>query len=463
MKKLIAAVAGVILVAYLASPLAIGFIAQRQFPVIMEAASIGAPQWHADGFQRGYLHSSAESTLSIPVSGRQPLVIHLHHSIAQRLGTDLSIAEVTTTPVLRGDNKAQLEHLFGGKSPFTVHTVFYADGRYTSTVEAPAIAYQVLPGNPAIHVGFAGLSGAFSGNANPRTMKYRLASSGFEIQNDKTHVHVAANGLALSGDAQLPKRWLQLGGGVFSIDKVLVRPAGTAPAEMDSMRIAVKTQRETDGLGFRYHIRIASLSAPPTVKVTNLVFEMAGHHLDEKSVESFAERLTSVGRLHLQPAQAAPLYRSALQSTAAGFLAHSPQVQIQRLGFDLPDGPVRLTADATFDGAGFKRVDDPDNIKRLSVDASLKAPASAVHTLVVDLLRPKAAAYVKARKPDATPAQIADLTARMADQTIQNLLNSNLMSDQHGTYVSALALHGGALTVNGKPIPLPPLPRAAAH
>lgn len=458
MKKIIAAVVGGAIVIYLAAPYIIGIIAQRQFPRIVQAANnVGAVRWQADHFQRGYRHSDAETTLRIPLAGRPPLVIDLHHSITQRLGADLSIAVVTTTPVVHGKAKVWLGQLFHGKAPLTIRTVIYADGHYTSTVTAPAIAYQPLLGNAAIHVAFGGLSGSFSNGKTSQSRRYRLAVPSFEIENDKAQTRITADGLALRGHGRILRqsRWLQVGHGTLSLAKVIVStPAGVA-AELDGIHVATASQLESDGLGFSESFQIARLSAQPTIKATNLTFDLTADHLDKKSVESFAAHAASINRLHLKPAQTTAMYLQALRSTAVGFLAHSPQLQIKRLGCDLPAGQVELTANAKFDGAGFQDLNRPAVIKRLSVHASLKAPTSTVHALLVQVLRPKAVAYVKTRRLNLTQAQITALTARMANQAIGNLLGRNLVRKEQGDYVSSLDMRRGALTVNGQALALP--------
>lgn len=461
MKRAIAVVAGVVVVAYLVSPLVIGLIAQRQFPETLEALNVGAPEWQPGPFHLGYRHSSADSTLTIPVSGGQPLVIHLHHRITQGLGSDLSIMKVTTTPTVKRTTRAQLDRLFGGKRPLVVETRIFADGHYTSTITAAAIANRSLPGEPTVHLAFAGLAGTVSGTFHPRSASYRLTSPGFELLNDKTHLRIAASGLRLSGDVRVPRPWLRLGDGRFSMDKVVFAAAGQPATEVDGLRLAAKEQRETDGLGFHYDIHMAQLSGPPALKVTNLALEVAGHHLDEKSTEQFARRLAAISRMGLPAAQVGPMLHDALQQVAGGFLAHSPEIGIRRLAFDLPTGGVRASVDARFDGAGFKSVADPGNLQRLSVEASLKAPATAVRALLIGLMRPKAAAYAKAVKPDATPAEVAALGVRMADQTIRNLQARHLLQSEGGNYASSLTFRDGALTVNGQPMALPALPASA--
>ena len=447
------------IVAYLASPLIIGLIAKRQFPETLKGFNGGTREWQPDGFQLGYRHSSADSTLTIPVSaGHPPLVIQLHHRITQGLGPDLSIMEVTTTPTLQGTTKVRLDRLFAGKRPLTIDTKIYADGHYTSTVKAAAIADQPLPGKPTVHLAFAGLAGTVNGTFHPRSAGYRLTSSGFELRNDKTRVRIAVSGLSLTGKAHLTESGLSLGGGSFSMDRLVVTPTGKPATEVDGMGLAVKVQREHDGLGDVYDIHMARLSGPPDLKVTNLALEMAGHRLDEKSTARFTRRLAAISRLHLPPAQAGARYRDALHSVAGGFLANSPDIRIRRLAFDLPAGSVRANADVRFDGTGFKSVTDPRNIQRLSVEAAVKAPATAVRTLLIGLMRPKAVAYAKAVKPDATPAQVNALTARMADQAIENLLTRGLLQSKGDAYASALAFRHGALSVNGQPMALPSLP-----
>ncbi|MEJ2687938.1 MAG: DUF945 family protein, partial [Gammaproteobacteria bacterium] len=304
----------------------------------------------------------------------------------------------------------------------------------------------------------AGLAGTVNGTFHPRSASYRLTSSGLRLRNDKTRVRIAVSGLSLTGNAHLLESGLSLGGGSFSVDKLVVAPTGKPATEVDDMGFAVKVQRENDGLGFLYDIHMARLSGPPDLKVTNLALEIAGHRLDEKSTARFTRRLAAISRLRLPPAQAGPRYRDALRSVAGGFLAHSPEIRIRRLAFDLPAGRVRANADVRFDGTGFKSVADPRNIQRLSVKAAVKAPAAAVRALLIGLMHRKAVAYARAVKPDATPAQVNALTARMADQTIRNLLARGLLHSKDGAYASALAFKHGALSVNGQPMALPSLP-----
>lgn len=462
MRKIIAAIAGVAIVVYVAAPYVIGVIAQRQFPRIVQATHIDFMRWKAGRFQRGYRHSTANSTLRIPVSGQAPLVIDLQHNITQGLGPDLSIAVVTTTPIIQGKASARLQQLFGGKAPLTIRTVIYADGRYTSTVVAPAVAYQALPGNPAIHVAFGGLRGTFNNGQPSRSTRFRLAAPSFEIQNDTTHTRITVDGLMLRGNARTLRHfhWLQVGHGTYSLAKIVVSTPSGGRAELDGIRFAAASQRKNDGLGISEDIHVARLSAPHAIKATNLTFKWAASHLDESSAESFAAHMASISRLHPKPAQATALYRQALSGTAMGLLAHSPELQISRLGCDLPTGRVRLTADAKFDGAGFQNLDKPEIIKRLSAHASLKAPTSTVRTLLMTALRPKAAAYVKARKLDVTQAQLTALTARMADQVLANLVGRNLLRKEQGEYISSLDMRHGALTVNGQALALPSPPDA---
>ncbi|HKK14421.1 MAG TPA: DUF945 family protein, partial [Gammaproteobacteria bacterium] len=200
MKKTLAVVAGVVVIAYLASPLVIGLLARQQFPDIVKASSVGARQWQPDGFHLGYRHSTARSTLTLPMAGRRPVVVHLHHRITQRLGADLSIMEVNTTASFEGRIREELAQVFGDRSPFVFHTLIFADGHYTATFQSPPVASRSLPGNPAVHFSFSGAKGTVRGTFAPRTATYRMTSPGFALEDAKTHGRVAATGLALAGD-----------------------------------------------------------------------------------------------------------------------------------------------------------------------------------------------------------------------------------------------------------------------
>ena len=461
MKKILIALIGVVAFGYLASPLVIGLIAKEKFPSIVKAADAGNRHWEPGKFNLGYRHSSAESTVTMALAHHQTLVMHLHHQITQRLGTDMSVMEVTTTPTFEGDIKEKVTALFGAKPPFVTHTKIYMDGHYTATMDVPAIADAAIPGQPDLRLSFSGMHGTETGTFTPQAAQSRFSSAGVELNNEKDGVKIKASGLKFSGDLQLIDKWIQVGNVLASADKITLTSKSRSPTQLHNLTIKVAIHHKAGDIDAGYDIHLAKVTSPGFT-YSNLALELSARHLDEQTLREMGKRLNAINQRALEPKQAVAMYGAAFQDIGSDLLAHSPQFQIKRLAFDLPSGHLQLTANAQFDGNGFTGPVTPASVSRVTAEANINASKGAYQNLLRVFLRPKAMAYLKARQPDISPAKLLSasqqMTEQMTAQTTQNLLKRHLMQQSDDGYTSHIAYRQGALSINGQTLGAAPMP-----
>lgn len=457
MKKILIAVIGVVVLGYLASPVIIGLVAKERFPALVKANSVGDRIWTADDFHLGYLHSTADSTLTIPMhNARPPVVVHMHHRIFQRLAPDMSIMEITSTPTFEGGLKHAVATFFGDKPPLVIHTVVFMDGHYRATFDSPTVPATAVPGAPGLRVRFDGMHGTETGTFHPVAAKSTLVAPGLEVDDARKGVNLKVSGVRLSADLRQLNRWLQLGTVQLSTDDVTVTQAATmATTDLTGLKINVDSRRESDGLGGEYDIHVAGFDAPQA-SFKNLAMEMAMHRIDEKSVKALAKRLAELGRLAVNRQEASEMYARAVRRAAPALLMHSPEFQLKQLAFDLPDGHVQLRADVKFDGKGFSGPLTRDALNRMTLDADATVAKAAFEHALRLSLRAKAAAYIKATQPDLAPPDAAaaarQMAAKMAQSTEQNLVNRGLLAESGSDFTSRLAVREGKLSINGQPM-----------
>ena len=464
MKKIFLALIGLVAVGYLASPLVIGLIAREQFPSVIEAANAGSQEWKAGTFNLGYRHSSAESTLTIPFSNHAPVVVHLHHRITQRLGADMSVMEVTTTPTFEGDIKEKAAALFGENTPIVTHTIIYLDGHYTARMDAAAFAPTGVPGVEGLRVGFSGLHGTETGTFKPQKARTQMASPGFEVDSEKDGVHFKVRGLKFSGDLSADGRWMMFGKASGTADEITITPKSLPPTQLSGLGVDADIHHDGDTVGVGYNIHVDKFKSPG-LKYKNLAVELAVDHIDENTTKEMTKRFAAIGQRVPDPKQAAAMYGEVFSDVVPALLAHSPAITVKRVAFDLPTGHVKLRANAKFDGNGFTGPVTPAIVSRVLADANVDASKGAFHSILTVFLRPKAITYLKAQKPDITQAQLLaasqKVTEQLAGQTTQNLLDNHLMTETDEGYTSHVSYSHGAITVNGQALGAAPLPGAA--
>lgn len=130
MKKVIAGVVGLAVVGGLAAaPYISGMMIEQRLQNMKALAGAGSGIiWTLDSFHRGYLHSTADSSVRIDIGTGDPLVLHFKQGIDQIPGLDGRYATIHTVWVPDADQKAAVQDIYGDKPPAEFDTVLRVTG-----------------------------------------------------------------------------------------------------------------------------------------------------------------------------------------------------------------------------------------------------------------------------------------------------------------------------------------------
>ena len=370
-----------------------------------------------DRYQRGLFESTEDLTLGLGPRGADELRVTVHNRILhgplpglRGMGQAIVETELRWPPEIQ----RRLDAAFGGKQP-TIRTVVGLDGASTTALHVPAGRVQQDGGT----LTFAALDGTYR-QAGGRS-DLRLAWPDLRVSADGDDLHLS--GLRLSASSLGPA------GGHSRLTVETLEIGGASPVTVRGLSASADTSQRGNALDFslRYALREAQADGQSLGAST---VTLALRHLDRPSLEALGGLQ---GRLQGQrdPEALWPEVAPALE----GLLRGAPELAVEDLALDLPQG--QLTASARLS------LDDPQTI-RLPRDLTEGAAEAFPAALLTHLhLR----AHLEA---DATLAQ----SFAGGLEELQDLQDQGFLRRDGDTLKGDAEFTRGQLTVNGKPVPL---------
>lgn len=382
--------------------------------------------WTVDSFQRGYLHSTATSTL-IMMAPTGALTIHLKHEISQIPGLDGRIATVRTVLAPDDASRKQIAQIYGKQEPLVLTTAITPTGRAHTDIAAAPATYQGLA--------FSGADGTFD-LADEGAYSYRLTASSltYDGHDPASPGPFAAKGFSATGRGRMDANGIAWNGGAaFKLESASGRFGSLSGIGVNS-----HSARAGDAVTAEVTFRVASghfADAPaPLSDIHNLTARYALSGLDAPAAEQIIQQLRKAQAQQLSdPDQVQQLLAPVMMAQLPALLDRGPKLELSPVSVTLPDGTATLHLTLALPpGHGKESMANPMLLMTLA-------------TAQGDLSLPETLVDAIAGSP------LAAAAGGGAHQQIDAVVQQGYATRTNGMLASSFSFKDGKLTINGKP------------
>lgn len=423
MNKLGLVAAVVVVGGVAAAPFVSGMMIEQRFKSYQLPVSVPAgTAWHLDSYQRGYLHSTALSTLSFSSpSLSEPVRIQIKQDIDQMPGLDGRLATIHTTWLPTPEVKAELAKVLGDKEPVAFDTAVLLTGgtHTTGTLAAFSVPQAQFSG------GNIQLDTTKGGDFN-----FLMTVASLAAQSPDDPSPVVLKGMKIDGKGVMSPEGVawdsqfnmaidslatdkgQIGGVVFS---------GTSAKVGDVLNTGVGVDIKT--------INFPDL--PPAAKgMRNASIHYRVDGLDIKALTAITQQLRDAQKAGSDPEQIQQAATLALMTQLPDLLNHGVSVQISPAAFETNAGKVALNLSVSLP-AGHGQ-------------AALSNPMGLIDVLTVkgDYTAPQALMNEALGETDEAPA---------TQSQINQLIQAGYINANQGVLSTNFVFEHGKLSINGKP------------
>ena len=428
MKKLLLAVMVLVAGGLAAAPYVSGMLLDRQLKA--DRTFPGLPKgmvWRFDSLQRGYLHSTATSTLSIRGFGAKPVVLHFRHRIDQLPQIDGTYATIHTTWQPQDSAaRARLAKVFGDQPVLALDTRIKLDG---STRTKGSI--------PAVHQDGVTFSGARIEATTRPNGHFHYAMASDELGIDQARLPradrsgrtgtVRLKGLTIRSDGKLAKD-----GEAWDTDSRIgikqIRSTDSASGrggqKMTGLVVGIKSRRKADDFDVSMNYQVDHM-VTPEVSLDDAQVRLVLSRLNAPAVKQMSEQIAQMSRQGVSDKR---LVQAAMLSALPSLLQNGPRVALEPFKARLPQGPFKLDIAAELPP------------KALAGQLSLQRLISQL-TIKGDLDAPMALLDAQMRKQGRPPLS----------EQIGPLLQRGYVDVKHGQLHMTYRFANGHLTLNGQP------------
>jgi len=346
MKRLIIALAVVLVAALAAAPFATGYLMEStladagNFPGTRDALDL-----EITDYQRGYLESRATSELVVRLPEEEPVRLKLEHRIDQMPGIDGRYATVHTRwepqdPEIR----KELARVFGEDEPFELTTALYVTGASHSTGRVPAIDDQGVAFTGADVVLDTTAGGAFD---------YRIDSERMTVDDTAEGVD-AGTGVTAEGLRVVASGRVADDGFVWDsearveMDRLDVREPGGG-GRLEDLAVSVDSAREDDFWGFTVGYQLGK-AAIEGQKFRDAELRIAVERLDAEAVRKMVKRLEDLQELAAQGVDIEQAAGEAMMEELPAMIGKGPRIAIESFKATTVEGRTDMTLAATLPG-----------------------------------------------------------------------------------------------------------------
>jgi uncharacterized protein YdgA (DUF945 family) len=403
------------------------------------------------------MQKTAAENGDAPATPAEPLRLSFHSNIQHGPWINgLSAATIDSELILPEALQAEAGKLLGDQKPLTAHTVIQLDSSGTSTVRVPAFssALPALDGGEPGQLSWDGFEAnvRFSADMAHYTMEGKAPRLSIA---DGQGVQMTLTGLRLDGDQQrlLADEPMLYGG----TQRFAIESIDLSGPELEGKPVALKQVEYTVDMPAQGDF--LDMKAKMSAQVFQIGdgnygpahYDLSMNHLHVRTV---AQLYKAMMGMYADPAilsgegdpQAA---LAVLAEPAMALLAHDPEIRIDRLSFNTPQGEARLEAQARLPGITPEEVGNPMMlIAKLDASGALSLPEALMRDMMVERTRSQMQAY----DPEATltDEHLAMVNAQL-DAQLEQAAGQGYITRGDGLVKSEFAFRNGALTVNGKP------------
>jgi uncharacterized protein YdgA (DUF945 family) len=450
LKKILLGAAFAILIAYVFISWQLGFAIQKQLNEPFQQLKGRAPYIEvvANTYQRGWFVSEQDLTFELfrnpagapaaaaPLSTAIQVKIHnvIWHGPICGL-TCIGLARVRTLVNFGPGLQAYLSSAFGSAEPLHIESRLGFGGGGSATVSSPAIKDTVLSNGARIGWGGLDLKSELARDYNSYSLhgsmpKVSYASvDGNQVEIDDIDV-VAHSKRAL--------RTLYEGDSEFTVGRMSISAPKGGSAVLSNVQSSYQSAVNDGYMNMVDKISVGAITAA-SLSFSGAHLDFSLNHLEADSLEQLSAAIQKVNQdVSLPPAQRSQNLLAAIKEPGIAFLAHSPQLSLDRFSIALGGGEARLSGTVALNGVAesdFAAAADPKAIiQKLGADLEVSIDDAFLNGL-----------------PNG---------ARMTAQ-LQSFADQGLATHADGKFHTKIAFRGGVTTFDGKSVPQPAAPPAA--
>ncbi|QID16421.1 YdgA family protein [Nitrogeniibacter mangrovi] len=403
------------------------------------------------------MHKTAADAGDAPTNPAQPLRLSFRSEIRHGPWADgLAAAVIDSELVLPEAARAEAAKVFGDQPPLHAHTVIRLDGGGVSDVSSPAFAAP-LPVAEDGHTGqiaWEGFTASVDFDAGMTRYTMQGGAPKLEVEDGKG-VHLVMTGLHMRGEQRRlleDEPLLYAGTQRFTLERMAVSGPELEgePVELKQLEYTVDMPAQGDYLDLQ-----AKMSAQVfQVGARNFGpahYDFSMNHLHVRTVAKLYRALMDMyGDPALLTGQGNPqVAMAALAEPAMALLAHDPELRLDRLSFNTPQGEAHIQARAQLPGIAPEEVGNPMILLgKLDASGALTLPEAMMREMMVERTRKQIAAMDP--QAELSDDQVAMIDARLEAQ-LQQAASEGYVTRDKGLIKSEFAFRNGQLTVNGKP------------
>ncbi len=424
MNKLGLVAAVVVVGAVAAAPFVSGMMIEQRIKAYQLPASVPVGTvWHLDSYQRGYLHSTALSTLSFSSpSLAEPMRIQIKQDIDQVPGLDGRLATIRTTWLPTPEVKAELAKVLGDKEPVAFDTAVLLTGatHTTGTIAAFSMPQAQFSGG-TIRLDTA-KGGAFD---------FLMTVDSLSAQDPQDPQPTVLKGMKIDG-----KGVMAPDGVAWNSDfKMSIDSLAAEQGHVDGVMISGNSVLVGEALNTGVGIDIKSLDFPDLPAAAKGIHDVAIHYrldgLDKTALTAITEQLRAAQKTEgSDPEQIKQAITMAFMTQLPALLNRGVSFQINPFGFTTHAGKVALNLSVTMPaGHGSEALSNPMGLIEV---LTIKGDYTAPQALMSEAL---------GETGEASPAE----------SQINQLIQAGYINANQGILTTNFAFEHGKLSINGKP------------
>ncbi|ANJ67849.1 hypothetical protein A9404_11080 [Halothiobacillus diazotrophicus] len=429
MRKIIIAGVGVIVLGGLAAaPYVSGMLIEQRLQGMKVVPGMGGGTvWSLDAYERGYLHSTAKSSVRFDFGKGAPLVLHFRQDIDQIPGLDGRYATVRTVWVPDADQKAAVQEIYGDKDPVSFTTILRMNGSSHTDGDFTPVNKDGVTFSGGKFVQDTTADGRFTSG---------LTIDSFSATQPKTGNSppetVTVSGIDLKADGRMSEKHI-----VWDSNIALNVASMKAGDQGNVSGLSVTGQSARTGDDARFEVTVGAQKfdfpeAPAWAKpITDMRVNYGLSRISAPVVEKVVAQIQKAkARGDLDSKQLSDDVRETLMSEMPALLDKGPIFTMNPIRFTVPSGPVDFHLSVELPpGHGADGAKNPMLlISLLKVNGDFSAPES----LMMDMMAEQGKAENGRKNLDA-------------------LVQQGYVTQANGMLSTKFAFTDGKLTVNGQP------------
>ncbi|HEX9626577.1 MAG TPA: YdgA family protein [Acidiferrobacterales bacterium] len=415
---------------------------------LKQATDQGKLSVSQSSFERGWLSSTAETTVSVPGAPVGITMLHkIHHGpfpiadgidlnpVLARVNSQisLSIPEIKSLPQITVESRVQLS------------------GETDSRITVPAYKHAGADGGG---VEWQGLNGTGWLSADAKRVKLDLNAPLLKVSGAQGGF--TANGFTVALDQTESPSGLDTGSANLGINKISI-DAATGSSTVDGLRLATSTSEAGGNVTSSVNLQIRAVGDSET-RYGPGQMTMQIRKLDAQALVKYQNELRAMQKQKIPPEQMSGMMLGKLIALAGSLAKKAPELEVSKLSLKIEDGEVSGKAKFVLDGSQLDVTENPALLMmafsgegELSFDEPvLKALSEREIVRQIEALK-SGGRLSKADIDKLTPQRVSEITAvALPGQMSKLVARLNLVPDGERYKITG-AIKQGRFLVNGQP------------